>query len=143
MCTNMAGPGKFTQLICWFSHLDTVLNPRQCCGSGSRIRCLFESLMTIFCVKSSIIICKLTQIFFFTSSKIKYFTILQFCDICDYKKGRTTNFFYPFLLLPFLDPGSDMDINQDPGSVLRNKQTSRIRNIVLRYLCSDEPLINL
>ncbi len=32
---------------------------------------IFESLMTIFWVKSSIILCKLAQIFFFASSKIK------------------------------------------------------------------------
>ncbi len=63
----------------------------QCCGSRSGIRCLFdpwilnmffpdsgsripnpyiESLMTIFWVKSSIILCKLAQIFVFTSSKL-------------------------------------------------------------------------
>jgi hypothetical protein len=32
------------------------------------------------------------------------------------KKGLTTNFFYPSLLLLFLDPGSGMCKNQDPGS---------------------------
>jgi hypothetical protein len=31
------------------------------------------------------------------------------------KKG-TTNFFHPSLLLLFLDPGSGMGKNQDPGS---------------------------
>jgi hypothetical protein len=70
-----------------------TLNYHQCCESG--IRCLFdpwirdleqfypgsqthifESLMTIFCVKSSIILCKLTKSFFFASSKIKLFLIL-------------------------------------------------------------------
>ncbi len=32
------------------------------------------------------------------------------------KKGMTTNFFHPSLLLLFLDPGSWMGKNQDPGS---------------------------
>jgi hypothetical protein len=50
-----------------------------CCGSGSGIRCLdpgsqthiFESLVKIFWVKTSIILKKLAQIFFFSISKIK------------------------------------------------------------------------
>jgi hypothetical protein len=32
------------------------------------------------------------------------------------KKGMTKNFFHPSLLLLFLDPGSGMVKNQDPGS---------------------------
>jgi len=63
----------------------------QCCAFGSRIRCLFwswirdrffrisdpgsqphifESLMTNFWVKSSIFLCKLAQIYFFSISKL-------------------------------------------------------------------------
>jgi hypothetical protein len=42
---------------------------------------------------------------------------LQFCEICGYKKGMTTNFFFHLsLLLLFLDPGSGLGKNQDPGS---------------------------
>ncbi len=53
--------------------------------------------------KSSIILCKLNN--------------FQFCDICGYKKRyRAPNFFPSSLLLLFLDPGSGIDKNQDPGS---------------------------
>jgi hypothetical protein len=48
---------------------------------------------------------------------------MQFCEICDYKKSITKNFFHLSLLLLFLDPGSEirdpgsgMGKNQDPGS---------------------------
>jgi hypothetical protein len=37
------------------------------------------------------------------------------------KKGMTTNFFHPSLLLLFLDPGSGMGKNQDPGSWIQDK----------------------
>ncbi len=37
------------------------------------------------------------------------------------KKGMTTNFFHSSLLLLFLDPGSRMGKNQDPGSRIRDK----------------------
>jgi hypothetical protein len=37
------------------------------------------------------------------------------------KKGKTTNFFHPSLLFLFLDPGSGMGKNQDPGSGIRDK----------------------
>jgi hypothetical protein len=50
----------------------------------------FESSMTIFWIKSSIILCKLAQIFFYASKKNN----LQFCDICGYKKGGD-KFFSP------------------------------------------------
>jgi hypothetical protein len=33
----------------------------------------------------------------------------------------TTNFFHPSLLLLFLDPGSGMGKNQDPGSGIRDE----------------------
>jgi hypothetical protein len=64
---------------------------------------IFESSMTIFWVKSSIILYKLAQIFFFTSSKRKFFSILWLFVAT--KKGWTTNFFHPSLSLLFLDPG--------------------------------------
>ncbi len=35
------------------------------------------------------------------------------------KNGMTTNFFHPSLLLLFLDPGSGMGKNQDPGSGIK------------------------
>ena len=38
------------------------------------------------------------------------------------KKGMTTNFFHPSLLLLFLDPGSGMGKNQDPGSGMGKNQ---------------------
>jgi hypothetical protein len=57
----------------------------------------FESLVTFFWVKSSIIRRKLAQIFFFIISKIKYGKF-QFCEICGYKKGITQIFFHPSLL---------------------------------------------
>jgi hypothetical protein len=67
--------------------------------------------MKIFGLKSSIILCKLAQIFC-AGSKI----ILNFVILAATKKGKTTNFFHPSLLFLFLDPGSGMDKNQDPGS---------------------------
>jgi hypothetical protein len=41
--------------------------------------------------------------------------IYNFVKFVATKKGLTTNFFHPSLLLLFLDPGSGMDKNQDPG----------------------------
>jgi hypothetical protein len=88
-----------------FSYWFTKCTYDQCCGSGSGIRCLFdprirdpewvfpdpgsqthsfESLVTIFCVKSSIILWKLTQIFCLQHIKnkiiyyfVKFVTTLQ------------------------------------------------------------------
>ncbi len=74
----------------------------------------FESLVTIFWAKSSIILWKFDQIFFFSTSKLKY---VQFCEISGYIKRYDIKFFFhPSLLLLFLDPGSGMGKNQDPGS---------------------------
>jgi hypothetical protein len=42
--------------------------------------------------------------------------IFNFVIFVATKKGRTTNFFHPSLLLLFLDPRSGIDKNQDPGS---------------------------
>ncbi len=57
-----------------------------------------------FWVKSSIVLWKLTQIFFF----------LQFCEIYGYKRYDNKFFFHTSLLLLFLDPGSEI---RDPGWV--------------------------
>jgi hypothetical protein len=58
----------------------------------------------------------LAKNFFFSISKKKY---LQFCEICGYKKGMTTNFFHPSLLFLFLDPGSGT--GKKSGSGIRDK----------------------
>ncbi len=92
----------------------------QCCESGSEIRCIldpwirdgffpdpgsqthiFESLVTIFWVQSSIILWKLAQIFFFSISK-------------GYKKGTYENKFFPPLSFAAVF-GSGMGKKQDPG----------------------------
>ncbi len=62
---------------------------------GSRTH-IFGSLVTIFWIKSSIIIWKLAQIYFFISSKIKIiFNLVKFVAT---KKGMTSNFFFIPLL---------------------------------------------
>ncbi len=113
----------------------------QCCRSRSGIRCIFdpwiqnpgsgigffriphifESLMTIFWVKSSIILWKLGQIFFFSLSKIRYFKILW--NLWLQIKVWQQTFIHASLLLLFLDPrsriqdsGSGMAKIQDPES---------------------------
>ncbi len=60
---------------------------------------------------------------FFFSIKKKKFNFVKFVAT---KKGLTTNFFHPSLLLLFLDPGSEiqdpgigMGKNQDPGSGIK------------------------
>ncbi len=103
---------------------------RQCCGSG--IRCffdswildpdrffqdpgsqthIFESLVTIFWVKSFIILWKLAQIFFFSISKLKKFSLM--CNLWLHKR-YDNNFFSPLSFVVFLDPGSGI---RDPGWV--------------------------
>ncbi len=79
---------------------------------------IFESLVTTFWVKSSIILWNLAQIFFLSSSKLNNFT---FCEICGYKKMFDKNFFSSLSFLPVFgsgirDPRSGMGKNQDPGS---------------------------
>ncbi len=49
----------------------------------------------------------------FLSVLVKKENYLQFFDICGYKKMVGQKI---FLLVQFLDPGSGMDKNQDPGS---------------------------
>ncbi len=82
-----------------------------CCGS--EIRCLFDPQTHIFWE-------------------------LQFCEICGYKKRyrMTTNFFRPFLLLLFLDPGirdpgSGMDKNRDSGVNIPDPQHCNSRPFAL------------
>ncbi len=58
---------------------------------GSRIPDPKPIFLRAFWAKSSIILWKLDQIFFFSISKINN---LQFCEIYRYKKGMTTNFFF-------------------------------------------------
>jgi len=75
---------------------------------------IFEGLVTIFWVKSSIILGKLGQIFFLQHIKNKI--IFSFVKFVATKNGLTKKNFHPCLLLLFLDPGSGMGKNQDPGS---------------------------
>jgi len=74
----------------------------------------------MFWVESSKILCKLTQIFFFPSLKIKQF---QFCDICGYKKGKKTNFFSSFSFVAVFRSGI-----KDPRSGMEKKSGFGIRN---------------
>ncbi len=68
---------------------------------------IFESLLAILWVESSIILCKLAQI-------NKIFNFVIFVAKKKVVPG-TANFFHPSILLLFLDPRSGMDKNQDPG----------------------------
>jgi hypothetical protein len=79
-----------------------ILDP----GSQTHI---FESLMTIFWVESSIILCKLTQIFF---SQFKINIIFSFVIFGATKTGRTTHFCHPSLVAVF---GSGIR-DKHPGS---------------------------
>ena len=76
--------------------------------SGSRIpNPYFESLVEIFGVQSTVILCKLAKkIFFLFKNKIK------FCDICDFKKVE--HFFSLSSFVAVLDSGWMK--NLDPGS---------------------------
>jgi hypothetical protein len=47
------------------------------------------------------------------------------------KKGLTTNFFHPSLLLLFLDPGSGMGKNQDPASGINIPDPQHRSNLCL------------
>ncbi len=84
-------------------------------GSQSHI---FESLMIIFCIKSSIILWKLAQIFLFSNSNTNNF---QFCEIWANKTRYDKKKFSPLSFVSVFgsgirDPGSGMGKNQDPGS---------------------------
>jgi hypothetical protein len=50
------------------------------------------------------------------------------------KKGRTTNFFSPFSFLFFMDPGTGMDKNQDPGSVINIPDPQHRQEMYIRYI---------
>jgi hypothetical protein len=67
---------------------------------------IFESLMTIFWVKSTEFFVKWLNFFSVPVHKSNYF---QLWDIYGYKKGRTKNLGFSSTL----DPGSGMDRNQD------------------------------
>jgi hypothetical protein len=74
--------------------------------------------VTIFWVKTSIILGKLGQIFFFSISKINN---IQFCEICGYKEWFDKKNCSPLSFVAVFgsgirDPGSGMGKNQDPGS---------------------------
>jgi hypothetical protein len=93
-------------------------------GTGSQTLYFSGGLMTTFLVKSSIILCKLSQIFLFTSSK-KIIYNFQFCDICGYNKKVEKIFFTPlFIVVAVFGPG--MDKNQNPGSGMRNTDVNAI-----------------
>ncbi len=101
--------GTLSSILCRSSYFHLVLRIR------IRDPVLFwprDPLVTIFWGKSSIILWKLAQIFFFSISKINNF---QLSEICGYKK-RYDSFFHPSLLFLFLNPGSGMGKNKDPGS---------------------------
>ncbi len=80
---------------------------------------IFESLVTNFWVKISIILWKLAQIIFLQHFKNKI--IFNFVKFVATKKVWQRIFCHPSLLLLFLDPGSGMCKNQDPGSGIRDK----------------------
>ncbi len=93
--------------------INIMNSSNQCCGSGSGIRCLFDpgpgsgirnsffcripdpgsqphifqSLVTNFWVKSSIVLWKLAQFVFFSNN-------FQFCEICGYKNSFDNKFFF-------------------------------------------------
>jgi hypothetical protein len=93
-------------------------------GPGSQTH-IFESLVTIFGVKSSIILRKLAHIFFFSTSKLYQFAILW--NLWLHKMLWQLIFFHPSLL----DPGNGMGKNQDPGSGINipDPQHCKIRGL--------------
>ncbi len=83
--------------------------------------------MTFFGVKSTKILCKLTQFFFFICSKIKYF--LKFV-IFVAKKKVGQQFFPPPLLLLMFDPVFGIVKNQDPGSGINIPDPQHCLNVL-------------
>jgi hypothetical protein len=90
---------------------------------------IFESVVTIFWVKSSKKFFKLAKFF---SSAVKKWNNLQFCEICGYKKSYDNKFFFTPLFcccfwirdpgwVKIKDPGSGINI-PDPQHWLRNKE---------------------
>ncbi len=79
---------------------------------------IFESLVKFVWVKSSIILWKLAQNFFFRIKQKNFSSILW--NMWLQKKGMTKIFFTPLFCCCFWiqDPRSGMGKNQDPGSVI-------------------------
>jgi hypothetical protein len=50
------------------------------------------------------------------------------------KKGITTHFFHPSLLFLFLDPGSGMGKNQDPGSGINIPDPQHLLTLTIRMI---------
>jgi hypothetical protein len=63
--------------------------------------------------------------------------IFNFVKFVATKKGLTKNFFHPSLLLLFLDPGSGMGKNQDPGLGINIPEPQHWYNI--QSLCTRRP----
>ncbi len=128
---------KFHVLKCWMLSFESwmlllhrglrinKLQFLQCCGSGSGIQCLFNPWNWIpnpyFWEFSETFLGKK----FYNSLKIgpnyflqhfKNWIIFNFVKFVAAKKGMTTNFFHPSLLLLFLDPGPGSEI-RDPGCI--------------------------
>jgi hypothetical protein len=87
--------------------------------------------MTTFWVESSIILCELPKNF---PHQLKINIIYNFVIFVATRIGRTTNFFHPSLLLLFLDPGSGMDKNQDPGSGINIPDTQHREQLFFFFL---------
>ncbi len=124
------GSGSALILLIWSSDADPGSGAFLTPGSGIRNRFfpdpgsqthIFQGLVTIFWVKTSIILGKLGHIFFFSISKIKQYGI-QFCEICGYKKCfDKKKLFTPVFCCCFWirDPRSGI---RDPGWVkIRNR----------------------
>jgi hypothetical protein len=88
-------------------------------GSQSHI---FDSSMTNFWVKSTLILNVLAKEIFFTCLKKKLFTILRYMGL--QRMEGQKNIFLPPLFVLLLYSGSGIDRNQYPGSAI----TSQIRN---------------
>ncbi len=86
--------------------LPRIRDPEQVFPDPGSQTYVFESLMIIFWVKSSIILCKLAQICFLP--KFNYKIVFNFVIFVLQKKIWQQIFFHPSLLLLFLDPGSEI-----------------------------------
>ncbi len=95
--------------------------------SGSQTHIFFESLVTIFWVKSSIILWKLAQIFFCSISKTKI--IYNFVKFVDTKKSLTNKIFSPLSLVTVFGSGI-----RDPGSEIRDPHTPPRLKAVCRWV---------
>jgi hypothetical protein len=68
--------------------------------------------------------------------------IFNFLKFVATKKGLTTNFFSPlsFVVVLFLDPGSGMDKNQDPGSGINIPDPQHLSEVRIRIRLRILPL---